>query len=188
MKNIQSFSDISKELVHMGTLANKPLEAELMNIFIDAAIAAIDNQQAVLLHHFKERQVDLPRVLVVNFHQTFTVPTTKTLTGQILTRMQALDITLKYVSESGQAHEWMAPIDRERLVNLNPDYLIIATENEEEAAKDIYGDKALNEISALRHHRLLFVDESIQHSPSQYAVLAYHDLVQALASQQKSKS
>lgn len=182
MRSIKSFSDISEELIQVGTIANKPLQAELMKIFIDAAVIAIDNQQAVLLKHFEQHHIDIPRVLVVNFHQTFSVPTTNTITGQILARMQSLDITLKYVIDSNQIHEWTVPIDRERLVNLNPDYLIVATENEEESAKDILNDKALKEISAIKHNRLIFVDESTQHTPSQYAVLAYHDLIQALTS------
>jgi iron complex transport system substrate-binding protein len=182
MRNIKTLPDISEELTHMGCIINKPLEAELMNIFIDAAIAAIDNQQSVLIHHFKQSNEKLPRVLVVNFHQSFSVPTTNSLTGQILSHMQSLDISLDYAMSSDQADEWMAPINKERLRNLNPDYLIIATENEEALAKEIRNDKALQEISAIRNNRLIFVDEAILHSPSQYVVLAYHNLIQALAS------
>lgn len=180
MKNLTTLPDISEELIHIGNITNKPLHAELLKIFIDAAICAIDNQQAVLINHFEQSQTQLPRVLVVNYHQTFSVPTTKTLTGQILSRMEALDISLKYTLDSEHADDWMVPIDKERLLNLNPDFLIIATENEQAIRKEIQKDKALQELAAVRHNRLFFVDESIQHSPSQYVVLAYHDLIQAL--------
>lgn len=180
MRNLSTLADISQELVHIGNITNKPLQAELMKIFIDAAICAIDNQQRVLIRHFEERNLDLPKILFVNYHQTFSVPTSKTLTGHILSRMQLLDISLKYSLENDHANEWMVPIDKERLLNLNPDILIITTENEQAIGHKIRTDKALQKLSAIRHNRLLFVDESIQHSPSQYAVLAYHDLIQAL--------
>lgn len=180
MKNIKSLSDISQELVQTGTIANKPLQAELLKIFIDAAIFAIDNQQAVLINQLQQSHELLPRVLVVNFHHTFSVPTTHTLTGQILSRMPSLDISLKYISDSNQSNEWTVPIDRERLLNLDPDVLIISTTNEEAAIRGILSDKALQELSAVRHNRLIFVDDSIQQTPSQYVVLAYHDLIQAL--------
>lgn len=182
MRNIKTLPDISEEIMHMGCITNKPLQAELMNIFIEAAIAAIDNQQSVLIHHFKQSHEKLPRVLLVNFHQSFSVPTSNSLTGQILSHMQALDISLDYAIKSDQANEWVALIDKERLRNLNPDYLIVATENEEALAKEIRNDRALQEISAIRNNRLIFVDEATLQSPSQYVVLAYHNLIQALAS------
>ena len=164
----------------MGNITNKPLQAELLKIFIDAAICAIDNQQTMLIKHFEQNNTQLPRVLVVNHHQAFSVPTKRTLTGQILSRMQALDISLKYALESKHTDEWMAPIDKECLLNLNPDFLIITTESEESSRNQIQSDKALQTLSAVRHDHLFFVDESIQHSPSQYVVLAYHDLIQVL--------
>lgn len=180
MKNIQTLADITQELVHLGNIVSKPLQAELMKIFIDAAICAIDNQQAVLIKHFQQTQGLMPKVLVVNYHQTFSVPTPKSLTGQILARMPVLDISLKFTEESGQSQGWMAAIDREKLIHLNPDFLIVTTSNADAAAKGIKSDPALKELSAIRHNRLIFIDESIQQTPSQYVVLAYHDLIQAL--------
>jgi iron complex transport system substrate-binding protein len=180
MKNILSFADISQELIHLGNIISKPLQAELMKIFIDAAICAIDNQQAVLIKNFQLTDNLMPKVLVVNFHQTFSVPTFNSLTGQILSRMPTLDISLKYTEESGQSKEWMASIDRERLIHLNPDFLIVTTTNPDAAAKNIKNDPALRELSAVRQNRLVFIDELIQQTPSQYVVLAYHDLIHAL--------
>jgi iron complex transport system substrate-binding protein len=180
MKNITTFSDLSEELTHIGTITNKPLQAKLLKIFIDAAICAIDNLQSVVVKHFEQHHSHLPRVLVVNFHQTFSVPTAKTLTGQILARMPELDISLKYTQDSHQANEWMAPIDKERLLKLNPDFLIIATDHEDAVRKEFRTDHALQKLAAVQNNRVIVVDESIQHSPSQYVVLAYHDLIKAL--------
>ncbi|HEV8053179.1 MAG TPA: ABC transporter substrate-binding protein, partial [Parachlamydiaceae bacterium] len=180
MKDIKTLPDISRELTHLGNITEKPLHAELLKIFIDAAIVAIDNQQAILIKHFNQHSQHLPRVLVVNFHQGFSVPTTNTLTGQLLSRMQSLDITLQYALDSEMSNAWSVPIDRERLLNLDPDYLIIATDNERAMAKEICNDKALQSLSAVRNNHLAFVDESIQKTPSQFVVLAYHDLIQAL--------
>lgn len=180
MKDIKSLPDISEELTRLGNITDRPLQAELMKIFIDAAIAAIDNQQTVLLKHFYQHRQQMPRVLVVNFHQGFSVPTSNTLTGQLLSRMQSLDITLQYVLDSDQPNGWSVPIDRERLLNLDPDFLVVATDNEAAIAKEINNDKALQGLSAVRQNRLVFIDESIQKTPSQFVVLAYHDLIQAL--------
>lgn len=180
MKDIKTLPDISEELTRLGNITDRPLHAELMKIFIDAAIVAIDNQQAVLLKHYNQNRQQLPRVLVVNFHQGFSVPTSNTLTGQLLSRMELLDITLQYALGSDQSNGWSVPIDRERLLNLDPDFLIVATDNETAMAKEIHNDKALQGLSAVRNNRVAFVDESIQKTPSQFVVLAYHDLIQAL--------
>jgi len=183
MKNIHTIPDICQELIHLGHIVNKPLQAELMTIFINAAVCALDNQQTVLIRHFQQAEELLPKVLVVNFHQTFSVPTKKTLTGQLLSRMSVLDISIKYTEESGQSNSWAASIDKEKLVRLNPDVLIITTTNPKAASAGIHNDPVLSDLSAVRHNRLVFLDESVQHSISQYVVLAYHDLIQALIPQ-----
>lgn len=180
MKDLMTLPDISQELVRIGSITNTPLQAELLKIFMEAAIVATDNQQAIFIKHFEQTFQQIPKVLVVNYHQNFSVPTCKTLTGQLLTRMQSIDISLQYASEKTQANEWMALIDKERLLKLDPDFLIITTDNAQALEREFYQDEALQKLSAARHHRLIFVDEAIQHSPSQYIVLAYHDLIQAL--------
>lgn len=180
MKNLMTLSDISEELIRVGNIANKPLQAELLKIFIDAAIIALDNQQTVFTRHFEKQTRKLPTVLVVNFHHSFSVPTTNTLTGQLLSRMSSIDLSLKYAKEHNHSNEWMAMIDRERLLKLNPDFLIIATDNVQALEKEIDQDHSLHGLAAIRNRRFVVVNHSIQNSPSQYVVLAYHDLIYAL--------
>lgn len=180
MKDLNTLSDISEELIKVGTIANKPLQAELLKLFMDAAIVALDNQQAVFMQHFEQRSHKLPTVLVVNYHHRFSVPTTKTLTGQLLSRMPSIDLSLKYAAERQHENEWMAMIDRERLLKLDPDFLIVATDCVKDLEEELYQDNALQGLSAIRNQRLIVVNHAIQNSPSQYVVLAYHDLIYAL--------
>jgi len=180
MKDLTTLPDISEELLRVGAVANKPLEAELLKLFIDAAIIALDNQQVVFVKHFEQCTQKLPTVLVVNYHHTFSVPTMKTLTGQLLSRMQAIDLSLKYAAERRHENEWMAMIDRERLLKLDPDFLIVATDHVQALEDELYHDHSLQGLSAIRNRRLIVVNHAIQNSPSQYVVLAYHDLIHAL--------
>lgn len=176
MKNLTTLPDIARELINIGHLINCPLEAELLKIFIDAAFLAIDNK---MLANQQLSNKSPRKVLFLQYHQNFSIPTLKTLTGQLLARMQTYDISLKYVLENGKEQQWMVPIDKERIINLNPDCLIIATQNKA-LEQEIYSDAALCNLSAIRNNRLYFVDEIIQQSPSQYVVLAYYDLIQTV--------
>jgi len=180
MKNIQSLEDISHELIATGHITGRPLQAELLKIFIDAAMCAMDNHQAALVGQLKKNHTQLPRILVVNFHQTFSVPTIQTLAGQIISRMPLLNASLQLASDNNQANEWVIPLGKERLLNMDPEILVITTTNPDAAAKRICSDKSLRDLSAVRNQRLIFVDEAVQQSPSQYILLAYHDLIQAL--------
>lgn len=180
MKDLNTLADITDELVQIGTIVNRPLEAEMLKIFIDAAIAANDNKISMVTDHYAKRQQELPRVLFLNFHQNFSVPTQHTLTGQLLKRLDPLDISLKAAGRNGGSENMAAPMDKERLLNLNPDCLIIAAENKSALEKEMRGDAALSQLKAVQSNKLFFVDETIQHSPTQYIVLAYHDLIQVL--------
>jgi iron complex transport system substrate-binding protein len=179
MRDLNTLSDICEELLSIGGVVNHSSEAELLKIFIEAAMLAIDNRVAGLNLNLASREQP-PRVLFLNYYQSYSIPTRRTLTGQLLHRIGLLDASAEAFSRDN-SNEWMIPIDKESILNLNPDYLIISTENGEGLKREIYRDPALNQLTAVRNNRLFFVDEAIQHSPSQYIVLAYHDLIQALA-------
>ena len=179
MKDLNTLSDITNELIHIGNRANRPLEAEMLKIFIEAAMAANDNKISMLTKYYADNQISSPRILYLNFHQKFSVPTPHTMTGQLLKRLGKLDITLT-ACPTDNLKKVGTTIDKERLLNLNPDCLIIAAENSNALQKEMHRDAAFSELKALRQNRLYFVDEAIQQSPTQYIVLAYHDLIQAL--------
>lgn len=178
MKSLNTLSDIAKEILCVGQIISRPLEAELLKLFMDAALTAIDNRLAALKLSFANNQA-ARRILFLNYHQSFSIPTQKTLTGQLLERIGIEEMTQALTKE--KKHEWALPIPKESIIHLDPYCLIIAAENIEALENEIRRDPALNQLSAVRNNRLFFVDQDIQQSPSQYIVLAYHDLVRTLA-------
>lgn len=172
MRNPATIDDVTAELLNIGHLVNRPLHAELLKIFMDATFLALDNR--LLL------QEEQPTLLYLNYHHNYAVPTLKTLTGQLLGRLTKWDISLKYVKETQSSDNWMLPIDKERILNLDPDILIIAAENSFFLETEIRNDSALKQLKSVRNNQLIIVDETIQHSPSQYILLAYYDLIHPL--------
>lgn len=180
MRDLNTLEDIQNELSNIGTLIQRPLHADLLRLFIKAAIFAIDNRLVLLEDHFSQILSPPPRFMMLSLHKSFSVPTAKTLTGQLLARMAPFDRSLEYAKANGPLSGWSVPIDKERLLNINPDYLIISTENSEGVFQEVFNDAALQKLSAVKNQKIFFIDESIQNDTSQYAVLAYFDLVQAL--------
>lgn len=178
MNNLSSITEICDELLRVGNVINRTLEAELLKIFIEAAMFAIDNRVTSLNLYLAKQ--DNPRILFLNHHQAYSIPTRKTLTGQLLHRMGMPELALNSMAKE-KSSDWMIPVDKEAILNLNPECLIIATVNGEALKKEIHSDPALNQLSAVRNNRVFFIDEAIQQTPSQFIVLAYHDLMQALA-------
>jgi ABC-type Fe3+-hydroxamate transport system substrate-binding protein len=118
--------------------------------------------------------------MMLSLHKTFSVPTAKTLTGQLLAKLAPFDCSLDYANANGPLSGWSVLIDKEKLLNINPDYLIISTENPEGVFQELFKDSALQKLSAVQNKKICCVDELIQSDTSQYAVLAYFDLFQAL--------
>lgn len=180
MKNPSSLEDITDEIINVGKIINRPHESELLKIFMEATLIALDNHIQLFTRYYREHNLAIPRVLFLNYHQTFSVPTTKTLTGQLMQRLKEFDISHQYVSENNGNDTWMVPIDKERLINLAPDCLIIAAESPSYLEKELKKDPAMQQLEAVKQNRFFVVDEAIQHSPSQYIILAYYDLAQGL--------
>lgn len=181
MKDLNTFQAITEELMHIGRLVNRPIEAELMKLFLVAASITLDNKLMLLTQNFSKIQSPLPKVLYLNYHHNFSIPSPKTLTGQFLKKIAAWDISLKYGEKHGPYDVWTIPIDKEHIVNLDPDCLIIVTEHPQAVEEQIMQDSALQQIKAVRNRHLYFVSECIQQSPCQYIILAYSDLIDALA-------
>jgi len=171
LKAINTVKEIRNALVRIGNVVNRPLEAELLSLFIEAAMVAIDNR----VQAYTTFQPNPPqRPLFLNHALHYSVPTAKTLTGQLLARM---GFHIENLDEG--KNEWMTPIDLEQIVNLNPDCLIIATSTEKPLYQKITQEPALANLPALQRQRLHFVDKETQFYPSQYIVLAYYDLAYA---------
>lgn len=181
MKNLDSLSVIYEELVNIGRIIDRPLEAEMLAIFMKAAMASIENELTLHARHLSNQNKALPKVLFLYHHQNYSVPTLKGLTGHLLERIREWDISLKYISDSERPDSWAMPINKEQILNLKPDCLIIAAQGGQPLEKDIREDPALGQLSAVCNNHIYFVDEAVQQSPSQYIVLAYYDLVNVLA-------
>lgn len=172
LKSINSITEIQNALRRVSHVINRPMEGELLTLFIDSAISAIDTRLA--LHHALSN--DTPdRSLFLNHHVRYSVPTTKTLTGQLLAKM---GVTLPSLMDNKEA--WMVPIDLEEIVNFNPECLIIASSNGPAALEELKSHPAFASLPALQQEHIYFVDQDTQFSPSQYVVLAYYDLAKAV--------
>lgn len=176
MKSPFTIDDITTELLNIGSIIHRPLETELLKLFMDATLMSLENR---LLLHRNQKEI-IPRILFVNYHQKFSVSTLKTLTGQLLNRIPEWNISLQYVKENGKEDDWMVPIDKEGLLNLDPDYLMVISESSPISEKYFFSDNALKQLKAVKNNRLYFLEEAIQHSPSQYIVLAYYDIIHTL--------
>lgn len=175
MRPINSIPEIGDALVRIGTVINRPLKAELLAIFIEAALLSIDNQMMLA------KEAIPPRILYLNYHAQYSVPTLKTLTGQLLQRIADQKFA-EIFSIPDQQTGWTIPIDQEKIVNFNPDCMIIAAARGKNIEKQISNEPAFAQLPAIRKSRIFCVDESVQQFPSQLIVLAYYDIAQAINS------
>ncbi|MBA3957678.1 MAG: ABC transporter substrate-binding protein [Parachlamydiaceae bacterium] len=175
MYHLDTIDDIRNSLQRVGHTLNRSMEAELLNVFMEAALLAIDNHLWAVQHSWTESS--FPRVLVLHHHSLFLLPTAKTLTGQLLQRMP-----LSLPAEAQLDTDWTIPMTLESIADFDPECLIIVSANQKRSQQEIISHPALANLSAVNNGRIFFVDEIVQQFPSQYVILAYYDLFHALAS------
>lgn len=176
VKSLETIPEIQETLVEIGHVINRPLEAELLNLFIEASMLAIDNRVVALNLQF-DQDSKHPKVLFLNHHIQYSIPTGKTLTGQLLARAG-----LSLYTPKGNFNDWSLTVEQEQILKFDPDCLIIASPNGESPAGSFLKERAFKQLNAVKNGRVYFVDEQVQQSPTQFVVLAYYDLFQALAS------
>jgi iron complex transport system substrate-binding protein len=169
LNSINSLSEIQNTLMKVGEVIDRSMEADLLAIFMDAAMMAIDN----CLLPFQN--VLQKPILFLYHHNQFAAPSLQTLTGQLLER-----IGIRSLLTSAQQKEWLIQLSREQLITLNPYHLIIATSDASSLSTQLYNDPSLANITAIQEGRVFFVDESVQQFPSQFVVLAYYDIAHAI--------
>lgn len=175
IKCVDKIEQIQEVLLKVGHASNHILEAQLLAIFMDACLFSIDNRLHMLQmnSHFSK----IPQhVLYLSYHQHYMLPTTKCLTGQLMARALKhcphLNGTIPHHEK-----EWRIPFKQEQILQFTPDTIIISTHHQPQSIID----PALQQTSAFKSKQIFYVDETIQESPTQYIVLAYFDLFQALA-------
>lgn len=75
---------------------------------------------------------------------------------------------------------WRMVLEMEDILNYDPECIVISTLYPDKLERYLSRLQAFSDLKAVKNNRLFFVDQKNVESPSQYIVLAYFDLVQAL--------
>lgn len=177
---LNTIDDIQEALLKVGHASNHILEAQLLAIFMEACFISIDNRlQAV--HEWSDSSSLPPRrLLYLYYHQHYMQPTTKSLTGQLMTRALQHCPHLACPIPQSQ-NDWRIPFEQEKILQAQPDFLVISTPYMGDYQPFLNSQQALHQLEAFKSQRIFYIDETVQESPTQYIVLAYFDLFQALA-------
>lgn len=174
MKTVQQVEDA---VTRVGSVVNHPLEAEVLSLFIESAMLAIDNR-LIALHHDISKHHEPPKVMFLNHYAQFSVPTDRTIAGDLLHRLNHLQFKMIPRQEIN-ARLWSYPIDQEQIICANPDCLIIATSDMDQLRDSIENNPAFAGVNACVNQRVHLVDYTTQ-APTQFIVLTYYDIAQAL--------
>lgn len=169
----RTFDGILQAVRQVGIATHHHNEGELLALFMESALLAIDNEA------FATLDLEDPRkVMFLSYSTHFSLPTEQLITRDLLHRLQRKyeKISLFTPEWEEKKHQWMIPIERESIVKFDPDTMIIACGSGlSNIPPALQKDPALQSTGA----DIVIVDAA-PHEPSQYAVLAYYDLVKAL--------
>jgi iron complex transport system substrate-binding protein len=175
---INNLTEIQEVLLKIGHASNHIIEAQLLSIFIEASLIAIDNRLTLLQQTSTLSDASMT-MLYLHYHQHFMLPTSKCLSGQMLAR--ALDHCAKIscpVPDNNQ--EWRVLFDQEKIIHADPECLLISTPIAHKNTTVTSSEPSIiDHPKALSDRKVIFIDETIQESPTQYIVLAYYDIYQA---------
>lgn len=174
MKTVQQVEDA---VIRVGNVINHPLEAEVLSLFIESAMLAIDNR-LIALHHDISQHHEPLKVMFLNHYAQFSVPTDRTIAGDLLHRLNHLQFKMIPRQEIN-ARLWSYPIDQEQIICANPDCLIIATNDMDKLQESIETNPAFAQVRACINRRVHLVDYTTQ-APTQFIVLTYYDIAHAL--------
>lgn len=173
LKYIHTIAEIQEALLKVGHASNHILEAQLLSIFMESCLLSIDNRLQALQEKF---DLSLPprHLLYLSHYQHYALPTTKCLSGQLMARaLKHCPHLSGSIPESQK--EWNIPFEQEKILQAAPDVIIISTPY---SPSDI--NIIMHQTEAFQSKHIFYVDEATQNSPTQYIVLAYFDLFQAL--------
>jgi iron complex transport system substrate-binding protein len=175
IKNVNTLPDILKAIRLIGYIANQKEKTDLLLTFVKAAMYAIDNRLRALTW-----QVDpiilKQKFLFVHYSIRFALPTTKSMTGQLLQRVNE-QTKLFFIPVSDSMTEWKIPVTHETIVCENPKGLIVSYMfHDQKKPPQI----SLEGMDSLHENGIVFVDEMIQQSLTQHIALAYFDIFHSL--------
>lgn len=175
LDQINTPSEICGAIRRVGLVIGKPERSNLLASFVEHALARIDveRQQA-------ERRLDStdhPRILYVNWFGELSLPSSRTLSGQLLERLNIATST--QLSDDHNDRSWSKKISIEEIAAYNPDAIIVCAPSEH-AQLRLAGHPGLAHTRAVQNHAVYRVDDAVHSSPSQYIVIAYLDMCDVL--------
>lgn len=157
----RSVQEICQTVCLIGHAINQPAKAELLSIFIEAALLAIDNHLSVLQKEWRQLKI-LPKIIFAHYHGQFAPSVHPTITEHLIQRMGILD-------EAANC---------EQILSYQPTCLILATHQSEQSK--IFNEPFVEKLVENNHTKICFVEDEVQQFASQYIVLAYYDMYHAL--------
>lgn len=160
--------EIAASIQQIGQIVDRSTEAELVTLFMESALIAIDNRLLAVHDNYYAAKQSTPRYMFLNLHAQFSVPTARTITGHLLQRL--MEHKIVFLSPSNNHFSpWMIPVDKEKIAQCDPEILFIATEDSQPLTSPL-------------PNKVQYLDDDIQQSNTQYIVLAYFDLADAILS------
>lgn len=153
----ESIKDVMREIETTGRLIGREEEAELLQLFIEAALFKLDQIP-------KETQ----NTLFLSYYDHFYLPLESNITGALILRA---GLPLPKI----QTFEL-----KEKLLQWDPQTLVIATPRSMDLLPFLQHDPGYSQLQAVRKGRIRFVDDEVMQTPTHSLILAYYDLIEAL--------
>lgn len=177
LNSMNTVDQVESAIQRIGGVINRPLEADVLSLFMESAMLAIDNQ-LIAIHHDLSKDQPPPKVMFLNYYSQYSTPTEKTITGQLLKRLEGLHFTF-LPKNQGHNHLWSIPVEFEQIISSNPDCMIISSTDSQSLQEMIKDKQAFRHLSACKTDQIHFID-GVTQAPTQYIILAYYDLARAL--------
>lgn len=177
LPNPETIDDIFSSLKIVGDCTDHSMKSELLSFFMESALLAMDNH----LCFVRDRQqstAPLRLLFLYNFKQWAT-PYSHTLTGQMLDRLGVENLARHFESDS-QKSRWQTPLNAEQIVHIDPDCILVGNSPDKALDNFIMNSEPFQNMRALKARHVFPVDADTQQEVSQYLILAYFDLFQAI--------
>lgn len=161
---VDSFTEVQDTVLNIGSAAGQREKAQLLTLFMEAGLLAIDNQR---------RDPKPKKVLYLHHGLSFWAPGPRCLNAQLAKR---LDINACVTSFPGS--QWQIALTSEQIALLAPDGIVVSTDQGDDLVAKILQNPVFANVPAVRHGHVYAVDEHVQTSPTQFLLLAYFDLSQ----------
>ena len=178
INGLNSFQEIEKTLLNIGHATHHHLEAHFLALFMRACFLAIDNRLEALHHNFFPSSPK--RLLYLSYQHHFQLFTSKSLSGQLIQKALTHCPHLS-CSIPTSATEWRIPFEQEKIIQAQPEYLFVSIPQHAHSSLNLSLLPSLQHSPQLHIQHIFYLDEIVQEFPSQYVLLGYFDLFQALS-------